>query len=98
MPYDHAAAQAARKAAALEAYNAVPEYIRYDMWEAMNWARETLRDHEGSGHHFEITADKRGALACCFAKPQWNADHCGDYYDSASEAIVSAVVTYLAGL
>lgn len=90
--------RAMRRARADEAYNAVPEHIRYNMLEAITWARDTLRDHEGAGHNFEITADKDGALACCFAKPQWNADHIGDYKDSASEAIVSAVVTYLAGL
>ena len=80
-----------------EMYEAVPDWVREDLFAAMEWAKKTLTDHEGTGHHFNLVADADRTMVCCFAKPQWNADHCGDPMDSGSEAIVRAVCEYLCG-
>ena len=77
-------------------YSAVAEHVRFDLVEAAVWARDTLRDHEGSGHDIQLSSDRDG-LVCSFAKPEWAGDHCGPAMESASEAIVMAVCSYLCG-
>jgi len=84
-------------AKAQAAYDAVPEWVRYDLFEAISWARETLTNHEGAGHHFELACDPKGFVAC-FAKAEWNADHASQPMNSAQEAIVMAVCEYLNGV
>ena len=79
------------------AYDEVPTYLKEDFVEAAIWARDTLRDHEGKGHHFELSPEPDGTLACSFAKPEWPGDHCGRGMETAAEAIVRAVVEYLNG-
>lgn len=87
----------ARKAAD-EMFAALPESIQdCDIAEAIDWARETLTNHEGSGHSFYLHTDKPGLFRCSFAKPKWASDHCSDHYDDASKAIVMAVCEYLSG-
>jgi hypothetical protein len=74
------------------------EEIRTDLVEAVNWARETLTNHEGRGHFIVLAADSEpGMLHCSFAKPSWSADHCGEPREEAPEAIVRAVCEYLCG-
>ena len=80
------------------AYMNAPEHVKSDLVEAAIWARDTLRDKEGSGHNFQIHAEKNGMLTCSFAKAEWSADHCGDEMEEASSAIVLAVCEYLNGL
>lgn len=80
-------------------FDQLPEHIRSDMIEAAIWARDTLRDHEGAGHHFELTPDgvNEGTMSCSFAKPQWAGDHSGSYMPTAAEAIAISVCEYLCG-
>ena len=78
-------------------YQAVPLFIREDICEASAWARNTLTDLEGKGHHFTLTADNEGLVACAFAKPAWPGDHCGRGMPEGAEAIVMAVCEYLCG-
>lgn len=87
-----------RVVAAFKMYEAVPVGVRDDLVEAVVWARNTLRDHEGSGHCFHIHATKDGLLQCSFAKPEWAGDHCGASQEEASHAVVWAVCEYLSGL
>ena len=83
-------------AAAQTAFSAVDEDVRDDLESALNWAKETLTNHEGSGHHFSLIYE--GGFMCCFCKPQWNADHCSQAMETAPEAIVMAVCEYLNGV
>lgn len=86
-------------AKAQAAYDAVPQPIKDDLFEALTWARETLTNHEGAGHHFELAYDvKEEGFVACFAKPQWNADHASQPMNTAQEAIVMAVCEYLNGV
>lgn len=90
---------AGRYARAQAQYDAVPEDIREDLFGAITWARETLRDHEGSGHNFEISYDERKqGFVASFSKPQWNADHASQPMNTAQNAIVMAVCEYLCGV
>jgi hypothetical protein len=89
--------QAQLEARVQAAYDLVPAEYKEDFIEAGVWARDTLRDHEGKGHHFELSAEPDGTLACSFAKPEWPGDHCGKGMPTAAEAIVRAVVEYLNG-
>lgn len=83
---------------ALAMFQALPEYIREcDLGTAMDWARKTLTNHEGSGHDFYLHSDEPGLFCCSFAKPEWAGDHCGDQYQDAGQAIVMAVCEYLSG-
>jgi hypothetical protein len=79
------------------AFEQVPEEIRFNLFEALNWALETLKSHEGDGHLFEICYQHDGFVAS-FAKPQWNADHTSQPMNTAQEAIVMAVCEYLNGV
>lgn len=81
----------------LAAYNAVSEYTREDLLEAITWATKTLTDLEGSGHQIYVTANKDGTVSCSFAKVEWAGDHCGRGMDHAAQAIVMAVCEYLNG-
>lgn len=65
--------------------------------DAVDWARETLTKHEGAGHIFQLIFEN-GKYFCCFAKPQWSADHCSQGMDESHEAIVMAVCEYLSGV
>lgn len=80
----------------MAAFYAAPDYTRDDLFEALAWAKETLTNHEGAGHHINVIHQKDGVV-CAFAKPQWNADHCSQPCDTASDAIVLAVCEYLNG-
>lgn len=84
-------------AAAKAMFDGVSSDIRGDLVSALEWAQNTLRDHEGSGHHFSLIHEN-GGFKCCFAKPQWNADHCSQAMPEAPEAIVMAVCEYLNGV
>lgn len=85
------------KAKANAAYEAVPDHFKEDVIDAAIWARETLTQHEGGGHHFEISAEKDGLLSVSFAKPRWAGDHSGEPMPTAAEAFVMAVCEYLNG-
>lgn len=78
-------------------YDTIPSYIKEDLREAITWAEETLTKHEGAGHHFSVYANKDGTLGCAFSKPQWSGDHSWTGMDTAEEAIVMSVVSYLEG-
>jgi hypothetical protein len=80
-------------------FNELPEHLRTDLVEAAIWARDTLRDKEGAGHHFELSPDgvNGGTMSCSFAKPEWPGDHSGAYMPTAAEAITIAVCEYLCG-
>ncbi|MCK1543322.1 hypothetical protein IVB12_15510 [Bradyrhizobium sp. 179] len=84
-------------AATQAAYNAVDQFIKDDIVEAANWARTTLTNHEGAGHHIVVTGTKDGLVVCSFAKPQWAGDHSGPAMEEGAEAIVMAVCSYLNG-
>ena len=77
-------------------YHTIPDYIKEDLFEAMSWAKTTLTELEGDGHHFDVFAQE-GEVGCCFAKPEWGGDHCGRPMESAAEAVVMAVCEYLSG-
>lgn len=83
-------------AAAQQAFDKAPSEAKDDLEEALSWARQTLTNHEGAGHTFALDYDK--GFVCCFAKPQWNADHCSQPMPTAPEAIVMAVCEYLNGV
>ena len=85
-------------AAAQKMFDGVDECHKQDIASAIDWARETLTNHEGAGHSFYIVAGDNGLFCCCFAKPQWNADHCSQGMDESHEAIVMAVCEYLSGV
>lgn len=85
-----------RYANALKMYEGIDSHLKEDVIDALLWARETLRDHEGSGHYFEFS-NKNGRVRCSFAKPEWHGDHCGKAMDSSAEAVVMAVCEYLSG-
>lgn len=86
-------------AAAKKAFDDVPECVRMDLFEALTWAKQTLTNHEGAGHSFELAYDtKTDGFIACFAKPRWNADHASQPMDTAQEAIVMAVCEYLSGV
>ena len=88
-----------RKQMALEMYENLPDDPKTgDLFDALNWARNTLRDHEGSGHQFYIHATVAGEFQCSFAKPEWGGDHCSDAYPEACQAIIMAVCEYLNGM
>lgn len=81
-----------------EKYNQVNIYIREDLFAALTWAHDTLRNEEGAGHLFEILAEDKDSLVCCFSKPSWAGDHCGRIMETASQAVVMAVCEYLCGM
>ena len=83
--------------AALKMFDLIDSLIKEDIVESLNWATETLRDHEGKGHQFYIIYEDYG-FKCCFAKPQWNADHCSQAMPTAPESVVMAVCEYLNGV
>jgi len=100
---DYKAMEAARYAKAQEAYDKVPQGIKDDLHEALVWAKRTLTNYEGIGHHFELSYDparngKPEGFVASFAKPQWNADHASQPMPTAQEAIVMAVCEYLNGV
>ena len=70
-----------------------------DLYEAMVWAKSLLTRHEGDGHLINVTSSPYtdNQVTCCFAKPESIAEHCGEYMDTASEAVVAAVLEYLNG-
>lgn len=86
-----------QEARILTMYNAVDESIRDDIVEASAWARETLTDHEGSGHQFYVSGSRDGLVVCSFAKPEWAGDHCSRGMEHGAEAMVMAVCEYLCG-
>lgn len=86
-----------RKQKAREMFDGIDDYTKDDLFEAITWAKETLRDLEGSGHHFNLSANKDGTMVCSFAKPEWAGDHSGSPMYSAGEAIVIAVCEYMSG-
>jgi len=86
-------------AMAQAAFDEVPDAIKENIHEAITWAIDTLTNHEGSGHSFEISYDtKTEGFIASFAKPQWNADHSSQPMATAQEAIVMAVCEYLNGV
>ncbi len=88
-----------RKKAAREMYKKVPDSAKLgDLFDALSWARDTLRDKEGLGHQFHIHATINEMFQCSFAKPEWGGDHCSDEYPEAEEAIIMAVCEYLCGM
>lgn len=78
-------------------YDALPANVKEDVLEALLWARDTLRDREGSGHCFVITGDRDTMLSCSFAKPQWSGDHSGSAMDTDAQAVCTSVCEYLCG-
>jgi hypothetical protein len=82
---------------AVAMYHALPDYVRRsDVAEAIDWARKTLTDKEGSGHQFYLSTED-GKFVCSFAKPEWAGDHCSAPYFDAEKAIIMAVCEYLSG-
>lgn len=86
-----------REAAIQKAFADVPDYVKEDVVEAAAWAKETLTNHEGSGHCFDIFPDKSGGLVFNFHKPAWAGDHTGRHMPYGGQAIVMAVCEYLNG-
>jgi len=78
-------------------YDKVPDFVKENLAEAINWAMLALTIHEGAGHNINVTGNSDNQVCCCFDKSSWKADHCGDYMDTASEAVVLAVCEYLIG-
>jgi len=80
-------------------YDVLPCSIKEDLYEAMVWAKSLLTRHEGDGHLINVTSSPYtdNQVTCCFAKPESIAEHCGEYMDTASEAVVAAVLEYLNG-
>lgn len=80
-------------------YLKVDEEIREDIGLAYSWAKEQLRDLEGSGHLIYVHGheSKVGLVVCSFSKPSWAGDHCSRGMNTGSEAIVMAVCEYLNG-
>lgn len=68
-----------------------------DTYEALKWAHDTLRDHEGGGHSFYIHAEGKNQYRTSFAKPSWSGDHCSEIYGSCEESIIMSVCEYLSG-
>ena len=80
-------------------YDHVPDYIKEDIIQALEWADYFLADLEGSGHEFFITAEPRGQGVCCsFAKPSWGADHTSRPMEHGAQAVVMAVCEYTSGM
>lgn len=77
-------------------YNTLPAHIKEDICYTAPWARETLRDLEGSGHSFHLFGDKDRMVVCSFDKPQWPSDFCGIPMEDGCEAMAVAVCEYLA--
>lgn len=83
---------------ACKMYNDLPEHVRNcDLAEAIDWARKTLTDKEGSGHQFFLHISD-GKFLCSFAKSEWAGDHCSAPYYDAEKAIIMAVCEYLNGM
>lgn len=78
-------------------YASISDDIKDDIELAARWAKEVLRDHEGSGHLLFVSASGANRVCCSFAKPEWPGDHCGRGMDHGAEAIVMAVCEYLEG-
>ncbi len=78
-------------------FDATPSSIKDDIIEALCWARDKLRDLEGAGHQFAITANRDMELSCSFAKPSDAGDHSGPYMDQDSHAVIMSVCTYVCG-
>lgn len=87
------------RAQALVMYRSVDTEVKEDLVQAIEWAQQKLTLHEGSGHIINVTTDTRypHQLTCQFSKPEWSGEHSGDPRDTASDAIVWAVCTYLCG-
>lgn len=82
-----------------DAYSAVPNWFKEDLYAAVNWAKETLTNQEGNGHIFDIVAAPAVNEICCvFSKPSWPGDHCGRGMSTGAEAVVMAVCEYLNGV
>lgn len=81
----------------LKFYEEISSDIKEDLEESLLWAKKTLTDREGSGHIFQVTANKEGLVCCTFSKPSWAGEHCSRGMELASEAIVMAVCEYLHG-
>ena len=79
-------------------YAHVPDFVKEDLYEALVWARNTLTEHEGSGHQFNVLGDRDMMMYGNFAKPSWAGDHTGRPKETAAEAIVIAVCDYLNGV
>lgn len=90
----------ARQSKVDKMYADVPNHIKENTGAAYTWAYETMRDHEGAGHDFIVMSAgyDTNLVVCCFAKPEWNADHCSKGMETGSEAIVMAVCEYLCGV
>lgn len=81
----------------VQKYERVPEEIRTDVLKAWRWARDHLMRKEGEGHYFSLIRNNDGTISCAFAKPEWNADHCGEGMPTGAEAIIRAVCEYESG-
>jgi len=80
-----------------EMFNDIIKLMGGDLFGSLVWARDKLMRHEGEGHIFNILANDEHQVCCCFSKPEWNADHCGEYMDDGSEAVIMVVCEYLDG-
>ncbi len=83
-------------AAAQKMFDANSSYD--NIGDAVDWARETLTNHEGAGHSFYIVGGDNGLFCCAFAKAQWNADHCSQPMGEAQHSVIMAVCEYLSGV
>jgi hypothetical protein len=79
------------------AYAAVPEFVRDDICEAAQWARDTLTGLEGDGHIFYVYAKSDGTVYCSLSKVTWAADFVGRGMAHGAQAMVMAVCEYLNG-
>lgn len=84
-----------REKCIIATYDAVPEHIKENIYEAIVWTKGTLTIREGSGHQFYVTTSKDGLVVCSFAKPSWAGDHCSRGMEHGAEAIVMAVCEYI---
>jgi hypothetical protein len=83
--------------ATVKRYDSVPSAAKKHVMKAWRWAKDHLQRKEGAGHRFGLVRNNDGSISCAFAKPQWNADHCGEGMPTGAEAIVRAVCEYESG-
>ena len=76
-------------------YDLVPDYLTENLHLAMEWAIQKLNSHGGEGWNINVVGNDMGKVCCCFDKSEWKADFCGEYMDTASEAVVIAVCEFL---
>jgi len=82
---------------ALKMYYEVDDYHKESADLAMEWAKEYLKDKEGSGHSIWVSTNSAGEFSVGFAKPSWGGDHWGRYYDEFEEAVIMSVCEYFNG-